>query len=105
MKDWMLGQKAKMTTTLKNKTPQRKCIGCNESKPKKELIRIVKTPEDEILLDSTGRANGRGAYICNNLECLQKAVKTKGLNRAFKMNIDTDVLVKLSEEMAELDKG
>ena len=66
-----------MTTTLKNKTPQRKCIGCNESKPKKELIRIVRTPEGEMLLDSTGRANGRGAYICNNIDCLQKAIKTK----------------------------
>lgn len=94
-----------MTTTLKNKTPQRKCIGCNESKPKKELIRIVRTPEGEMLLDSTGRANGRGAYICNNIDCLQKAIKTKGLNRAFKMNVDTDVLLKLSEEMAELGKG
>lgn len=100
----MLRQKQKMTTTLKNKTPQRKCIGCNESKPKKELIRIVRTPEGEMLLDSTGRANGRGAYICNNIDCLQKAIKTKGLNRAFKMNVDNDVLLKLSEEMAELGK-
>ena len=93
-----------MATILKNKVPQRKCIGCNESKPKKELIRIVKTPEGEMLVDDTGRANGRGAYICNNLECLQKAIKTKGLNRAFKMNVDTDVLIKLSEEMAKLGK-
>ena len=100
----MLRQKQKMATILKNKVPQRKCIGCNESKPKKELIRIVKTPEGEMLVDDTGRANGRGAYICNDLECLQKAIKTKGLNRAFKMNVDTDVLIKLSEEMAKLGK-
>ena len=93
-----------MATILKNKVPQRKCIGCNESKPKKELIRIVKTPEGEMLVDDIGRANGRGAYICNNPECLQKAIKTKGLNRAFKMNVDTDVLIKLSEEMAKLGK-
>ena len=93
-----------MATILKNKVPQRKCIGCNESKPKKELIRIVKTPEGEMLIDSSKRANGRGAYICNNLECLQKAIKTKGLNRAFKMNVDTDVLIKLSEEMSKLGK-
>ena len=93
-----------MATILKNKVPQRKCIGCNESKPKKELIRIVKTPEGEMLVDDTGRANGRGAYICNDTECLQKAIKTKGLNRAFKMNVDTDVLIKLSEEMAKLGK-
>ena len=105
MKDWMLGQKAKMTTTLKNKTPQRKCIGCNESKPKKELIRIVRTPAGEMLIDSSKRANGRGAYICNDPECLQKAIKSKGLNRAFKINVDADVLLKLSEEMAKLDKG
>ena len=100
----MLRQKQKMATILKNKVPQRKCIGCNESKPKKELIRIVKTPEGEMLVDDTGRANGRGAYICNDTECLQKAIKTKGLNRAFKMNVDTDVLIKLSEEMAKLGK-
>ena len=100
----MLRQKQKMATILKNKVPQRKCIGCNESKPKKELIRIVKTPEGEMLVDDTGRANGRGAYICNNPECLQKAIKAKGLNRAFKMNVDTDVLIKLSEEMAKLYK-
>ena len=100
----MLRQKQKMATILKNKVPQRKCIGCNESKPKKELIRIVKTPEGEMLVDDTGRANGRGAYICNAPECLQKAIKTKGLNRAFKMNVDTDVLIKLSEEMAKLGK-
>lgn len=100
----MLRQKQKMATILKNKVPQRKCIGCNESKPKKELIRIVKTPEGEMLVDDTGRVNGRGAYICNDPECLQKAIKTKGLNRAFKMNVDTDVLIKLSEEMAKLGK-
>ena len=101
----MLRQKQKMTTTLKNKTPQRKCIGCNESKPKKELIRIVRTPEGEMLIDSSKRANCRGAYICNDPECLQKAIKSKGLNRAFKMNVDEDVLLKLSDEMAKLDNG
>ncbi len=94
-----------MATILKNKVPQRKCIGCNESKPKKELIRIVRTPEGEMLIDSSKRVNGRGAYICNDPECLQKAIKSKGLNRAFKMNVDADVLLKLSEEMAKLDKG
>jgi len=94
-----------MATILKNKVPQRKCIGCNVSKPKKELIRIVRTPEGEMLIDSSKRVNGRGAYICNDPECLQKAIKSKGLNRAFKMNVDADVLLKLSEEMAKLDKG
>ena len=94
-----------MATILKNKVPQRKCIGCNVSKPKKELIRIVRTPEGEMLIDSSKRVNGRGAYICNDPECLQKAIKSKGLNRAFKMNVEADVLLKLSEEMAKLDKG
>lgn len=88
-----------MTASAKNNTPLRKCIGCNDSKPKKELIRIVKNPEGEIVLDAGGRANGRGAYICNNPGCLQKAIKTRGLNRAFKMNVDTDILIKLIEEM------
>ena len=101
----MLRQKKKMATILKNKVPQRKCIGCNESKPKKELIRIVRTPEGEMLKDGSKRANGRGAYISNDPECLQKAIKSKGLNRAFKMNVDADVLLKLSEEMAKLEKG
>ena len=90
--------------TAKYKTPLRKCIGCNESKPKKELIRIVKTPDGDIILDTGGRANGRGAYLCNNSDCLQKAIKTKGLNRAFKMNIDADILVKLGEEMNSIDR-
>ena len=58
-----------------------------------------------MLIDGSKRANGRGAYICNDPECLQKAIKSKGLNRAFKMNVDADVLLKLSEEMAKLDKG
>ena len=94
-----------MATILKNKVPQRKFIGCNESKPKKELIRIVRTTEGEMLIDGSKRANGRGAYICNDPVCLQKAIKSKGINRAFKMNVDADVLLKLSEEMAKLDKG
>ena len=57
-----------------------------------------------IKLDTGGRANGRGAYLCNNPDCLQKAIKTKGLNRAFKMNIDADILVKLGEEMNSIDR-
>lgn len=104
MMNQMTRQKKKMATTLKNKIPQRKCIGCNESKPKKDLIRIVRTPEGELLLDKTGRAKGRGAYICNDPICLKGAIKTKGLDRAFKVNIGTGILEKLSEGMAELDK-
>ena len=61
------------------KIPMRQCIGCGEMKPKKEMIRVIKTAEDEIILDTTGRKNGRGAYICPESECLQKAIKWKNL--------------------------
>ena len=63
------------------KIPMRKCIGCNESKSKKELVRIVRSPEGEISVDTTGKKNGRGAYICNDAECLRKARKSKRLER------------------------
>ena len=62
---------------LPKKIPERKCLGCNEMKPKKELIRVIKTPEGQILIDKTGRQNGRGAYICNSIECYQAARKNK----------------------------
>ena len=66
------------------KVPMRQCVGCAQMKSKKELIRVIKTPEEQILLDATGRQNGRGAYICASMECLQKAQKTKGLERSLK---------------------
>ena len=67
------------------KIPQRTCIGCNSQKSKKELIRVVKNKEGTISIDKTGKAEGRGAYICNNIECLEKAIKTKKLERLFEM--------------------
>lgn len=73
------------------KIPMRQCIGCGEMKPKKELIRVVKTMEDEIIIDKTGKKNGRGAYICSSRECLEKSIKNHGLERAFKMKIDNSV--------------
>lgn len=69
------------------KIPMRKCIGCNESKSKKELVRIVRSPEGEISVDTTGKKNGRGAYICNDAECLRKARKSKRLERTFECSI------------------
>lgn len=75
--------------------PKRTCIGCNEIKFKKELIRIVKNKEGQIFIDRTGKANGRGAYICDNIECLEKAIKTKRLEKTFETNIDA----KLYEEL------
>ena len=66
------------------KIPLRQCIGCGEMKSKKEMLRVIKTPEDTIMLDATGRKNGRGAYICKNPDCLKKAIKNKGLEPTLK---------------------
>ena len=84
------------------KIPMRQCIGCGEMKPKKEMIRILKTAEEEIILDTTGRKNGRGAYLCANLKCLQQARKSKGLERSLKMAIPEEVYDQLEKEMNTL---
>ena len=84
------------------KIPMRRCVGWCEMKTKKELVRVIKTPEDEILLDSTGRKNGRGAYLCTNLKCLQQARKSKGLERSLKMAIPEEVYDQLEKEMNTL---
>lgn len=73
------------------KIPQRTCLGCGETKPKKELIRIVKQNDGQIFIDKTGKANGRGAYICNNIECLDKAIKSKRLNKNFETEIKNEI--------------
>ena len=86
------------------KVPLRQCIGCQEMKGKKEMIRVIKTAEDEIMLDATGRKNGRGAYLCPSMECLKKAVKGKGLERSFKMAIPKEVYETLEKEMEELGR-
>ena len=86
------------------KVPLRQCIGCGESKNKKEIIRILKTPEGEFILDATGRKNGRGAYLCPSKECLRKAIKVKGLERSFKMAIPREVYETLEKEMEELGR-
>ncbi|MEZ3436146.1 MAG: YlxR family protein [Lachnospiraceae bacterium] len=84
------------------KVPVRQCVGCQEMKSKKEMIRIIRTKEDEILLDTTGKKNGRGAYICPDPECLKKAVKNKGLERSFKQAVPAEVYETLKEEMEKL---
>lgn len=71
--------------------PQRSCIGCNTKKDKKDLIRIVKDKDGNISIDKTGKANGRGAYICDNIECLEKAIKSKRLERTFEKGIDSEI--------------
>ena len=73
------------------KLPQRTCIGCNSQKNKNELIRIVKNKDGEISIDRTGKANGRGAYICDSKECLEKAIKTKRLNKIFETTISDEI--------------
>ncbi|MDO4296049.1 MAG: YlxR family protein [bacterium] len=84
------------------KIPLRQCVGCGEMKSKKEMVRVIKTPEGEILLDATGRKNGRGAYVCPSLDCLKKAEKQHGLERSFKMAIPQEVYESLKKEMEEL---
>ena len=86
------------------KVPLRQCIGCGEMKSKKEMIRVIKTADEEILLDATGRKNGRGAYLCPSMECMKKAVKSKGLERSFKMNIPKEVYDALEKEMEALGR-
>ena len=85
------------------KVPLRKCIGCNAMKNKKEMIRVVRTTDNEIILDTTGKKNGRGAYVCCS-ECLAKAVKNKGLSRSLNAEIPDEVYEKLREAFAELER-
>ena len=90
---------------LPKKTPMRMCLGCNEMKPKRELIRVVRSPEGVISLDFRGKASGRGAYVCKNGECLKKAVRSKALERAFSAAIPDEVYARLSEEMEAGHEG
>lgn len=85
------------------KVPQRKCMGCGEMKNKKDLIRVIRTPEDEIIIDTTGKKNGRGAYLCNAQECLTRARKSKGLERSLKMAIPAEVYETLESELNEIN--
>ena len=84
---------------MQKKIPMRQCLGCREMKPKRELIRVVRSPEGEISLDFKGKANGRGAYICPDPQCLKRAVKAKALERAFQTQIPEEVYEKLNNEM------
>ena len=85
------------------KIPMRKCVGCQEMKSKKEMLRIIRTQEGEFLLDATGKKNGRGAYICPSSECLAKAIRQKGLERSFKQAIPQEVYEMLEREMREIE--
>ena len=83
------------------KQPERTCMGCNEKKPKKEFVRIVKNKENEINIDKTGKMSGRGAYICENIECLEKLQKSKRLEKVFDMKISNEIYEKLRGVMSD----
>lgn len=83
------------------KVPLRKCSGCGEMKPKKELIRVVRSPEGEISLDLTGRKAGRGAYICHSIDCLKTARKAKRLERSFACAIPPEIYDRMEEELMQ----
>lgn len=83
------------------KVPLRKCLGCNEQKNKRELIRVVKNKEGEIALDLTGKANGRGAYICKSIECFEKSRKRKAIERALQSNISDDLYASMRKELED----
>ena len=85
------------------KIPTRRCVGCGEHFPKKDLIRVVRSPEGVFSLDLTGRAAGRGAYLCKSADCLQKAKKTKRLEAAFSSKIEEEVYLRLEEELARTE--
>ena len=85
------------------KIPMRMCTGCREMKPKKELIRVVKNSEGEIKLDTTGKLNGRGAYICKCSECLKKAQKSNALSRAFECNVSNEIYIELAKELEAIE--
>ena len=83
------------------KIPLRKCTGCGEMKPKKEMVRVIKTAEEEIFMDLTGKMNGRGAYVCRSEECLKRAIKTKAIERSLGINVSDEVYEQLMKELGE----
>ena len=88
---------------MAKKIPLRQCVGCGEMKGKKDMLRILKTAENDISLDITGKKNGRGAYVCMSRECLQLARKNRGLERSFKMSIPREVYDSLEGEFERLE--
>ena len=87
------------TPTKTKKIPMRQCVGCGQMNEKRLMYRVLRTQEGAFLLDKTGRKNGRGAYICPKEECLKNAIRSKGLERSFKMQIPKEVYAMLEEEM------
>ena len=90
---------------MQKKIPQRQCMGCRERKPKRDMIRVVRTPEGVVSLDFGGKMNGRGAYICPMADCLKKAQRSKSLERSLEVTIPEEVYDRLSKEMEETENG
>jgi len=88
---------------MAKRIPLRQCVGCGEMKGKRDMVRVLRTTENEICLDITGKKNGRGAYVCRSGECLQKARRNRGLERSFKMSIPNEVYDALEREFENLD--
>ncbi len=86
------------------KIPTRQCLGCNEHKPKKELLRVLRTPDGEIVLDFTGKKSGRGAYICYDVKCLKKARKSKRIDKSLETEIPEDIYDKMESELEEYEQ-
>jgi len=84
------------------KTPMRTCLGCGEKQPKNEMLRIVKTVDQEIILDKTGKTNGRGCYVCKNESCMANIIKQKKLSRSFEMNVPNEIYDVLLAQFKEL---
>lgn len=90
---------------MPKKIPMRQCLGCREMKPKRELIRVVRSPEGQVCIDCKGKANGRGAYLCPNPDCLKKAIKTKALARALEVEIPQEIYDTLLAELEAETNG
>lgn len=88
---------------MNKKIPMRQCVGCMEMKQKNTMMRVLKTPEDTIVLDVTGKQNGRGAYLCKCIECLKKARKNRGLERSFKMSLSSEIYEGLEREFTKIE--
>ena len=88
---------------MNKKSPMRQCVGCREMKSKRDLIRVIRTSEEEILIDATGKKNGRGAYICPKRECLEQAIKSKGLERSLKIAIPKEIYADFEKEMEHFE--
>ncbi len=89
---------------MAKKIPLRQCVGCREQKAKKDLIRVIRTPEDQVVVDDSGKKNGRGAYLCPSADCLVKARKSRALARALKKEIPDEIYRSLEEELNGYDR-